>query len=123
MTTPAAPPATPPTDVLLAIGTAKGLVLARSSDRVTWSLSDLQFPMNGVYSVAIDTRTDVPRLLVSADSSHWGPAVLHSDDLGQTWAEPDEGALVFPAGTDASVVRAWSLAPSPTEPGVVWAGT
>lgn len=111
------------TDVLLAIGTAKGLVLARSTDRVTWQLADLQFPMNGVYAVGIDIRGDTPRLLVSADSSHWGPAVLHSDDLGASWAEPDEGALAFPADTGASLVRAWALVPSPSEPDVVWAGS
>jgi photosystem II stability/assembly factor-like uncharacterized protein len=110
------------TDVLLAIGTAKGLVLARSSDRVHWECSELQFPMNGIYAVAIDKRTSTPRLLASADSSHWGPAVLHSDDLGATWAEPDEGAIAFPGDTDGAFVRAWALAPSPTEPDVVWAG-
>ena len=110
-------------DVLLAIGTAKGLVLARTTDRASWQLSDLQFPMNGIYATAVDTRGATPRLLVSADSSHWGPAVLHSDDLGATWAEPDEGAIAFPADADTAFVRAWALAPSPTEPDVVWAGS
>lgn len=111
------------TDVLLAIGTAKGLLLARSADRVTWQLGDLQFPMNGVYAVGLDTRGGAVRLLASADSSHWGPAVLHSDDLGATWAEPDQGALAFPADTDATFVRAWALVASPTEADVVWAGS
>lgn len=111
------------TDVLLAIGTAKGLFLARSADRRTWQLSDLKFPMNAVYAVAVDTRGDVARILVSATSEHWGPSVFHSDDLGETWAEPDDGAIAFPADTGASLERAWQIAPSPSEPGVVWAGT
>jgi hypothetical protein len=110
-------------DVLLAIGTEKGLLLARSTDRRAWQLSDLQFGMNGVYGIAVDTRRDPVRLLVSADSSHWGPAVLHSDDLGATWAEPDDGALAFPAETGAALDRAWALVPSPTEADVLWAGT
>jgi photosystem II stability/assembly factor-like uncharacterized protein len=109
-------------DFLLAIGTNKGLFLARSTDRKRWQLSELQFPMIGVYSVAIDTRGTAPRVLVSAHSEHWGPGLVHSDDLGKTWVEPDEGAIAFPEGTSA-LVRAWALVPSPSEPDVVWAGS
>jgi hypothetical protein len=111
------------TDVLLAIGTEKGLLLARSNDRASWRVSDLHFPMNGVYAVAIDTRTSTPRVLVSADSSHWGPSVLHSDDLGRTWAESGRNAIAFPGDTGAALTRVWALVPSPTEPDVVWAGS
>jgi hypothetical protein len=111
------------TDVLLAIGTMKGLILARSTDRGRWQLSDLTFPMNSVYAVAIDTRGSAPRLFVSAHSEHWGPSVFHSDDLGKSWVEPDEGAIAFPAGTDTSLVRVWQIAPSASEPDVVWAGS
>lgn len=111
------------TEYLLAVGTKKGLFLARSTDRVRWELSDLHFPMIGVYSVAIDTRGSTPRLLVSAHSEHWGPGLVHSDDLGETWVEPDEGAIAFPEATGAALARAWALVPSPTEPGVVWAGS
>jgi hypothetical protein len=111
------------TDVLLAIGTQKGLFLARSSDRRDWQLSDIQFLMNSVYAVAIDTRGDRPRILVSATSEHWGPSVFHSDDLGQSWVEPDEGAIAFPQDTNTSLERVWQIAPSATEPGVVWAGS
>jgi hypothetical protein len=111
------------TEVLLAVGTNKGLFLARSADRVSWQLSDLQFPMNAVYAVAIDTRTDRPRILVSATSEHWGPSVFHSDDLGASWAEPEDGAIAFPADTGGALARVWALAPSPSEPDVVWAGS
>jgi hypothetical protein len=110
-------------DVVLAIGTNKGLFLARSPDRSSWQLSDLQFPMTGVYAVAIDSRTGTPRILVSATSEHWGPSVFRSDDLGATWAEPDEGAIAFPPDTGVSLARAWALQPSPCEPDVVWAGS
>lgn len=110
-------------DYLLAIGTSKGLILARSSDRRTWTLSDPAFLMNGVYAVAIDKRGDTPRLLVSATSEHWGPSVFRSDDLGQSWTEPDQGAITFPEDTGAALARVWQLAPSAAEPGVVWAGS
>jgi hypothetical protein len=111
------------TDTLLAIGTAKGLFLARSADRTTWQMSELQFPMNAVYAIGLDTRREIPRVLVSATSEHWGPAVFHSDDLGRTWAEPAEGSIAFPPDTGASLARAWALVPSPSEPDVVWAGS
>ncbi len=111
------------TDVLLAIGTAKGLVLARSADRRTWQVSDLRLPMNGVYAVLIDTRASVPRILVSADTSHWGPTLVHSDDLGATWSDPDAMTIAFPPDTGAALTRVWSLAASTIEPEVVWAGS
>ncbi|MEP6599020.1 MAG: exo-alpha-sialidase [Actinomycetota bacterium] len=111
------------TDVLLTIGTRKGLFLARTGDRRKWQLSEPSFLMNAVYSVAIDTRGAAPRVLVGADSEHWGPSVFHSDDLGATWHEPEQGAVRFPAGTDATLTRVWALQPSAAEPGVVWAGS
>jgi hypothetical protein len=110
-------------EFLLAIGTTKGLLLARSTDRSTWQMSEPAFLMNGVYAVAIDTRGDTPRLLVSATSEHWGPSVFRSDDLGANWVEPDEGAIAFPLDTGTSLARVWQLAPSAAEPGVVWAGS
>jgi hypothetical protein len=62
-------------------------------------------------------------VLVSATSEHWGPSVFTSDDLGATWDEPDQGAIEFPADTGQSLARVWQIAPSPSEDGVVWAGS
>ena len=108
-------------DVLLAIGTAKGLILARSADRTSWHMSDLHFPMNGVYAVAIDTRADTPRILASAHSEHWGPGLVHSDDLGKTfrtintgvhyehhalWVDPENSNHLI-LGTDGGLVISW----------------
>jgi BNR-Asp box repeat len=112
---------------LLMIGTRKGLFLARSDDRATWSLDGPHFPMNAVYAAAIDVRSAVaggsPRLLAGADSEHWGPSVFRSDDLGASWQEAEGGAIRFPAETGAALVRAWQLLPAGAhQPGVVWAG-
>lgn len=111
-------------EVLLAVGTGKGLFLARSDDgRASWRVSGPQFLMNAVYSIGIDTRGERPRVLVGAQSEHWGPSVFHSDDLGETWQEPEHGALSFPADAETSLERVWQLAPGPADqPDVVWAG-
>jgi len=78
------------TQTLVAIGTRKGLWLARSTDRDSWTLDGPHFLMREVPSIGIDTRGRAPRLLVGFRSEHWGPTIMRSDDLGQSWAEtPD----------------------------------
>src|SRR4051794_37134945 len=110
--------------VLLAIGTRKGLWLARSDDdRRTWTVEGPHFLMREVASVAIDARADRPRLLAGILSEHWGSTVSWSDDLGRTWHENEHGPIRFPAGTGAALARVWQLQPdSARRPGVVWAG-
>ncbi|MDH6117553.1 photosystem II stability/assembly factor-like uncharacterized protein [Kitasatospora sp. GAS204A] len=111
-------------EVLLAVGTEKGLFLGRSRDRKVWDFTGPIFPMNGVYAIGIDNRDGRTRLLVGADSSHWGPSVWHSDDLGETWLEPTTPAVRFPEHTGAALARLWQLQPAgPEAPGVVYAGT
>lgn len=111
-------------DTLLAIGTRKGLWLATSHDRLSWTLSGPHFLMTEIPSIGIDTRRATPRILLGMRSEHWGPTVVHSDDLGASWAEPDHGAIRFPSDTGAALERVWQLQPdSAGRPGVVWAGS
>ena len=109
---------------LLAIGTRKGLWLARSEDgRRTWTMEGPHFLAREVAAVAIDTRRDPVRLLAATHSEHWGPTVLWSDDLGATWQETEQGAIRFPDDTGAALARVWQLQPdSAGRPDVVWAG-
>ncbi|WP_112265214.1 WD40/YVTN/BNR-like repeat-containing protein [Lentzea terrae] len=108
--------------VVLAIGTRKGLWLARSDDRVTWQVDGPHHAMQEVYAVAFDTRADV-RLLAGVASPHFGPGVSISDDLGATWEESSSPPISFPVD-DAALERVWQLQPAPaSQPGVVWAGT
>lgn len=117
------------TDVLLAVGTRKGLFLARrrvgGRGGAGWEFDGPHFNAQAVYSIGIDTRpSSGPRLLVGGDSAHWGPSVFHSDDLGATWTEPEQPAVKFPQDTGTSLERVWQLQPAgPGEPGVVYAGT
>ncbi|MEZ5114685.1 MAG: hypothetical protein R2737_00340 [Candidatus Nanopelagicales bacterium] len=108
---------------LLAIGTRKGLWLARSDDRRSWTLSEPHLLPDEVAAVALDTRRDPVRILAGVQMSHWGPTVMWSDDLGATWQETEQGSIRFPEDTDAALARVWQLQPdSGDRPDVVWAG-
>jgi photosystem II stability/assembly factor-like uncharacterized protein len=109
---------------LLAIGTRKGLWLARSDDdRRTWHLDGPHLLAQEVAAVGIDVRGETPRVLAGIQYGHWGPTVMHSDDLGATWEETEHGAIRFPEDTGAALARVWQLRPdSADRPGVVWAG-
>jgi len=110
---------------VVAIGTEKGLFLATSdNDRRSWQLSEPHFPMTAVYAVGVDQRPASPRLLAGVTSSHFGPSVAISDDLGSSWEEPDSPPLAFPPDAANALERVWQFAPAgPDQPGVVYAGT
>jgi len=111
------------TQSLLAIGTRKGLWLARSDDRSVWTLDGPHFLMREVPSIGIDTRVGPPRLLVGVRSEHWGPTVMRSDDLGKSWEETPDGSIHFPPDTGAAVERIWQITPDVHDDDVVWAST
>lgn len=110
--------------VLLVIGTRKGLWLATGRGGRGWEVTGPHLPMAEVCAAAIDTRGGRARLLVGASSSHFGPSVVTSDDLGKTWHEPPAPPIVFPADTAAALERVWQLTPGPeARPEVIYAGT
>lgn len=104
---------------LLAIGTRKGLFLARRDAAGEWSVDGPEFMMREVPSIAF---TGGGSMLVGTMNEHWGPTVMASPDLGATWSENEQGSIVFPADTEAALARVWQLQPDPVRPGVVWAG-
>ncbi len=105
------------------MGTKKGLWLGTSTDRKNYSFTGPHFLMEEIPSIAIDTRGGRNRILLGLRSEHWGPTVVHSDDLGESWQEPEQGAIVFPPDTHAAVERVWQIQPdTANRPGVVWAG-
>jgi photosystem II stability/assembly factor-like uncharacterized protein len=110
--------------VLLTIGTGKGLFLARSDDdRKSWQVSGPQHPMMAIYAVAIDKRRPTPRVLAGVENPHFGPSVATSDDLGESWHEPDHAPIAFPDDTGTALARVWQIAPGPaSQPDRVYAG-
>jgi hypothetical protein len=111
-------------DVVVLVGTTKGLfVLRAAAARQDWALQGPWFPGEEVYAACLDCRADPPRLLVGATSSHWGPSIYRSDDLGASWIEPGPETLAFPEGSGAAVARVWQLQPAGgCQPDVVYAG-
>ncbi len=114
---------------LLMVGTRKGLWIGTSdAARVAWDWTGPHFPMEEVYSVLVDRRADLPRLMVGCSSSWFGPQVRRSDDLARTWEETPNGAIRFPDdallpdGSPATLARVWQLVPGVGDD-VVWAGT
>ncbi|MEE1927238.1 exo-alpha-sialidase [Streptomyces sp. TRM 70351] len=116
-------------EVLLAVGTRKGLFLFRrrrpgAGRPGAWETAGAHFTDQAVYALAVDQRSGGTRLLVGGDSAHWGPSVFRSDDLGASWQEPGQPAVRFPDDTGTSLERLWQLAPGGAgEPDVVYAGT
>ena len=110
--------------VVLLIGTSKGLFAATSGpERASWDLRGPWFRGEEIYSALVDCRGGRSRLLVGATSSHWGPSVYRSDDLGASWVEPEPQTLAFPPEAGAAVARVWQLQPAGEAlPDVVYAG-
>lgn len=108
---------------VLAVGTKKGLWLGTSADGGNYTFTGPHFLMQEIPSIGIDTRAGRTRILLGLRSEHWGPTVVHSDDLGATWQEPEQGAITFPPDTGTAVERIWQIHPDADHrPGVVWAG-
>ncbi|MBB5869921.1 photosystem II stability/assembly factor-like uncharacterized protein [Allocatelliglobosispora scoriae] len=106
--------------VLLMIGTAKGLFLARSDDYATWHVSAPHFPECTVYGIGVHQQPQGLRLLADITSSHFGPSVASSDDLGASWHEPEHAPIRFPADADTALRQVWQFASAGT---TVYAGT
>ena len=112
------------TDLAILIGTMKGLFIGRTDERREKLVLDGPHLVGQeIYAAALDQRDGRRRLLVGACSSHWGPGVAWSDDLGRTWTDSPDGSIAFPEDIDASLARVWQLTPAgPDQPDVVWAG-
>src|SRR3954467_13133578 len=108
---------------LLAIGTRKGLWLARSDDdRRTWSLDGPRRLARESPAVCIAPRPPTPRVLAGIPYGHFGPTVMWSDDLGASWQETDHGAIRFPEDAGAALARVWQLRPDTTDRPDGWGG-
>jgi photosystem II stability/assembly factor-like uncharacterized protein len=108
----------------LYIATRKGIWIARSSDRRTWTLSEPTFLGTQCHHVVLDPR-DGTTLLAASRQWHLGPTVFRSLDGGATWKEAATPPQ-FPRGDvrERAVDHVFWLTPGhASEPGVWYAGT
>ncbi|GAA1574873.1 exo-alpha-sialidase [Actinomadura kijaniata] len=112
-------------DVVLVIGTRKGLFTAHSRrGRAEWEVAPVAFPSTPVTAAAVDPADG--RILAAVHSPFWGVSLVESRDHGRTWSEPagedDTAPVAFPPSAEASLNDIWQLRFSPTQPDVVYAG-
>jgi hypothetical protein len=108
----------------LYIATRKGVWIASSTDRKTWSLAGPSFLGQQCHHVVLDPRNR-STLLCASRQWHLGPTVFRSADGGSTWKEA-ETPPQFPKGEPRgrAVDHVFWLTPGhASEPGVWYAGT
>jgi photosystem II stability/assembly factor-like uncharacterized protein len=106
-------------EVVLCIGTKRGLFLARSRDRRNWQLSEPLLAGREIYHAWLDPR-DPGRGWAASDHRVWGPHVHRTQDGGATW----ELLETAPHHADARGLTAvWHLAPGAAQqPDTLYAG-
>jgi hypothetical protein len=108
----------------LYIATRKGVWIAASSDRKSWSLSGPSFLGTQCHHVVLDPRNR-STLLCASRQWHLGPTVFRSSDGGATWKEaevPPQFVKGEPRGRAVDHVF-WLTPGHASEPGVWYAGT
>ncbi len=111
-------------DVLLLVGTMKGVFLLRSSsERARWDAAGPYFHGQATYALAYDSREGRHRLWASTASMVWGAFLRSSDDYGRTWTNPQEAGIRFPADSGATLKNIWQICLGrPAEPNVIYCG-
>jgi hypothetical protein len=105
------------------VGTTKGLfVFACAPEGDSWEVGGPYLPGEEVYAASLDTRAGRRRLWAAGTSSHWGPGLLASDDLGRTFAIPEQAPIRFPERTDVALKRVWQIAAPADSPETLYAG-
>jgi hypothetical protein len=111
-------------DVLLLVGTMKGAFILRANkSRRKWEVGGPYFPGSAVYAMAYDGRDGRHRIWAGPQSMHWGALLRWSDDFGQSWTNPEEANVKFPAHTEAALQNIWQIAPGrDSEPDTLYCG-
>ena len=108
-------------DLLLLVGTAKGLVVYRK--RVRWVLDTILFKGLPVSMIHVEKQSG--RWWVSLNHKHWGQKLHYSDDKGLNWEDAStpkysEGEEIR-EGTLARLKYIWSIGGDTSK--TIWVGT
>jgi hypothetical protein len=107
--------------IVMMVGTKKGLFLLTSRDREAWEVEGPYIAGHRIFNAALDQR-DGCRLYATDNGDFFGTFLRYSDDLGETWQEPERG-IQFPADSGDKLNNIWVVEPGREgEPGVVYAG-
>jgi tRNA A-37 threonylcarbamoyl transferase component Bud32 len=111
-------------DVLLLVGTMKGVFLLRSSaQRGRWDVAGPYFHGQATYALAFDTREGRHRLWAATSSMLWGAFLRTSEDYGRTWTNPQEAPIRFPPDSGASLRNIWQICLGrASEPNMIYCG-
>ena len=103
-------------DLLLLVGTMKGLFLLRADrGRRRFAMSGPHFPGSSVYAASFDARTGRRRIWAAPSSMHWGAELCSSDDFGKTWNRPETPLVRFPESSGATLANIWQISPGRAE--------
>ena len=111
-------------ELMLLIGTMKGLFIARSdAERNEWTLDGPHFQGQAIYAALYDGRKGRNRLWAATNSMHWGAQLSSSDDFGKTWSAPESRSIRFAEGSDQELKQIWQIAlGNPEEPDTLFCG-
>jgi len=111
-------------DVVLLVGTMKGLFVFRSSPaRRRWDRSGPFFPGTAVYAAALDTRGGRRRIWAAPTSWHWGAELAYTDDFGRKWTQPETPLVRFPESSGGTLKNIWQISPGRAdEPDTMYCG-
>ncbi len=105
-------------DVLLVVGTRKGLFLIRESGN-EWQLEEPLLPGWQINHAVLDPRDG--SLYACTNSWVYGGTVHRSTDLGKTWERSEE--LGLPEESGLKLASTWHLEPGhPSQPDTLWLG-
>jgi photosystem II stability/assembly factor-like uncharacterized protein len=109
-------------ETVVLLGTKRGLFLLRSRDREAWECIPTALSAATVYHAALDQRGGRRRIFAADNDPFFGSFLRYSDDLGQTWQEPERG-IKFPEESGFSLKNIWLIEPGRrSEPDVVYVG-
>jgi photosystem II stability/assembly factor-like uncharacterized protein len=111
-------------DVVLLVGTMKGLFLYRSSAaRKRWDVAGPYFPGMPVYAAAFDGRAGRRRIWAAPASMHFGAELAHTDDFGRRWTRSETPLVRFPESSGGTLKNIWQISPGRAdEPDTIYCG-
>jgi photosystem II stability/assembly factor-like uncharacterized protein len=108
-------------NLVLLIGTVKGVFIYRSDERrAEWALTGPHLGGWEIFSVCGDTAGG--RIIAGTGHFSHGPTIRMSSDFGHTWEGVAQDPR-FPEGSNFELKHIWQIVPGhPSEPGTWYAG-